>query len=124
MEKSFWIPCIVFATGLLILLLPDKTAPVFHFNKAHGPSLLDLIGLILILIAWWSTTITIVMRWRKVEKQVGPRGTYLLLILYVVFLGLIALALIASWEWLLWFSIIPAAVINALFIFFSFGRRS
>jgi len=40
------------AAGILVVALPDKGKRLFSISKAHGPSLQDVIGLVLVFIGY------------------------------------------------------------------------
>jgi len=69
MYKTHWILLTIFVTGLIILLLPDNHTPVIRLNQKHGPSFLDLAGLVLILTSWLISTIIVIKHWKQITKK-------------------------------------------------------
>jgi len=120
MNSHRWILLIIFFAGLIILLLPDASKPVIEFNKIHGPSIPDLIGLSFIMISWVSSCITIIQRWPKIKLKLGNKTVYMLLIIYLLSCFGIVLSLRLSLDELLWFCVAAALIINVLFIIYAF----
>ena len=106
----------VFLTGVFIVILPDGADPVFTFNRRHGPSWLDLAGLMLMFISWFGGLILIHKQWNAIMRRFGKINTYLLLALYLLAISGIVATLIISVEWLLWVLIAVASIINILFL--------
>ncbi|HLG41265.1 MAG TPA: hypothetical protein VI461_16410 [Chitinophagaceae bacterium] len=123
MNRTLWILAGFLAIGLFVLILPDKGNPIIRFNKIHGPSLTDLIGLSLILISWLVSCIMIIIRWKSLAEKIGNRSIYFLTSLYFFFLFGIALALILFLEWMLWLCVAIASLINILFIVSAFRAK-
>ncbi len=78
MVTSFWITILVIVIGLILVTLPDQEKRVFSFNKDHGPSLQDLLGLILIVLSWCFMLFKIVLKRKMVLKSIGTRNTLLI----------------------------------------------
>jgi hypothetical protein len=116
MTKSLLILITIFLTGSIILLLPDNNDPIIRFNKIHGPSLLDLAGLVLILSAWFASCIFVIKKWSQVLKSIGHSTAYFLVLLYVFSLSGVVLALILSLDLFLWTCIILAILTNVSII--------
>ena len=105
-----------FLAGLIILLLPDHGEPVFVLNKMHGPSLMDLVGILLMFPGWLISCTFIISKWKQIKKWIGAGTVYMLLIFYLVPILTIVFALGFSVEWLLWTCVVIASLINLLFI--------
>jgi hypothetical protein len=112
MTRPAWILIIIFSAGLIILLSPDKDIPVIKLNEFHGPSVLDLTGLLLMLAAWLASTIMIFRRWTRITKTIDKNIVYILLAIYLLSVSGIVFCLIFSSEWLLWLCVTIAALIN------------
>ena len=116
MKKLKWIFFIVFVLGFITLILPDNGEPVFKLNRMHGPSTQDLVGLILIFIAWAYSFVIIFNEGQNVVGKIGRKNVSLLIIVYSVsILGVVA-GLSFSLELVLWASVFVASMINMLFI--------
>ena len=113
---------ITFLAGLGVLLLPDKTTPVIRFNQMHGPSAMDIAGLVLMLLVWLSTAITVIKRRKKVVQLVGQSTVYLLAAVYLLAVCGIVFALSFSVEWLLWLAAGIAFIVNLTFIIPAFRK--
>ena len=123
MIKTKWILLITFLAGIFILVLPDNNKPLISFNKMHGPTLQDMIGLILISISWLGSIIIIGKNWKGIRSRVGQRNIFLLFTIYLLSGMAIVIALIAESDWLLWLSVSIASVVNIFFIVQSFLKR-
>ena len=123
MKKSSLIFLVIFFAGLMILLLPDNGEPVIKLNKMHGPSWQDLIGLILVLIAWFFSCFIIVKNWENIASKVGPRNMILSLSIYFISVIGIFFSLLISNDMLLWVFTACAVLINILFILFAFSKQ-
>jgi len=123
MTNKNWILLILFIAGLIILLLPDKGEPVIVLNESHGPSLQDLIGLVLMLISWFASCIVVVREWQTVKSKTGDRNSSLLILAYILSIIGIVLSLLFSFDLLLWPCIAIASVINISLIIYAFNKR-
>jgi len=81
MNKQLLISITIFLGGLIILLLPDNNDRIISLNKIHGPSLQDMIGLVLMLSIWLVSFILIIKKWLLVIKNIGYRTAYFLVLL-------------------------------------------
>lgn len=118
--KYRWLLLIIFFTGIVILLLPDKGPPVIHLNKAHGPSIPDLAGLFLMAISWLIGTIFIANNWSDLKNKFGSQVLLIIIVIYLFSLAGIVAGLNLSIEWILWASVATATIINISFIVFAF----
>lgn len=123
MTNKKWIPLILFLAGLIILLLPDRGKPVIVLNKKHGPSLPDLVGLVIMMTGWLWSCIAVFENRNEVIRRTGKRISGLFIILYVLSVIGISLSLLFSFELILWSCTAIAACINILFIIYSFNKK-
>lgn len=124
MFKLRWILLIVVITGVIILLLPDNGKPLIVFNKDHGPSLSDIIGLSLIIICWLAGIFMIAKNWITVKTKMGTKNIFLFISIYLLSCIGIAMALERGLDWILWPCVITALAINILFVIYSIKRRN
>ena len=123
MTNKKWILLLLFIAGLIILLLPDQGKPVIVLNKKHGPSLQDLIGLLLMLISWFVSCIVVVKKWKEVRLKTGSRIFSLLILVYILSIIGITLSLMFSSDLILWSCAAIAGSINILFIIHAFNKE-
>jgi len=124
MTKTFWILFVVFLAGLIILILPDNDEPpVIKLNKAHGPSPVDLAGLLLMLGSWLVSYVLVFIHRKKVIKMFGKGNVTLLCLLYFILVLGIAIGLMLSSEWILWSCVTIAFMINVAFLIPVFRRN-
>jgi len=113
MNRPLLILTTIFLAGLIILLLPDNNDRIISLNKIHGPSLQDLVGLVLMVSIWLASCLFVVKKWPQVVKRLGRSTAYFLILLYLLSLSGVVLALTMSVDLLLWISITIAVIINA-----------
>ena len=111
-----WLTLLVFLAGLIILLLPDKSKPLVEFNRSHGPSFPDLVGLIMMFISWVASTINIINNWNQLIVRLGNRTLPGMIFIYFVSIAGVITGLSMSMEWLLWVSVAVASIINIALI--------
>jgi hypothetical protein len=73
MIRTFWLCCLTFAIGVIIVALPDSGARVFTITERHGPAWIDIIGLTLVMIPWVYMIIYSIVKWRRVLYTLGRR---------------------------------------------------
>lgn len=116
MPRYFWMAVFQVTAGIAFVLLPDRGEVLIAFNSAHGPSLLDIIGLILLASGWIWLTVYVIGRWKKIASSLGKFKLYLLLWAYFVGILLIILGLRTENEILLWTGIIFSSLSNIFLI--------
>jgi hypothetical protein len=67
---------ILSALGLMIVLMPDTGRELFSLSEAHGPSLIDSMGVLLLLAGW---AVLDIATWQR-RRGLSPRRGGLLLI--------------------------------------------
>ena len=123
MLTNKWVLLILFITGLIIVVLPDSGKPVIALNKTHGPSIQDLIGLGFLLISWLFSCGIVIRNLKKIKSKIGNRTLKLLIIIYLLATIGIVLALVVSFDFLLWISVAVGLSINILFIIYAFAKN-
>lgn len=114
-----WILLILFITGLVILLLPDKGVPVIVLNERHGPSFPDVTGLVLIVISWTLSCIAVIRQWKVIQSKIGDKTSRLLVMIYILSISGVVLSLLFSFDLLLWSCAAIGCFINILFIVYA-----
>jgi hypothetical protein len=87
MKPGFWLSAIVVSLGAFIVALPDSGPRIIDISERHGPSLIDAIGLVLILIPWMWMIIYSLIKWRWVLFRLGR--PFAALSLAIGFVGLV-----------------------------------
>ena len=123
MLKIKWVLLVLFITGLIIVLLPDSGKPVVEFNRSHGPSIQDLIGLGLILISWLLSCAILIRNWKRTKSKLGNGNFRLLIIIYLLAMIGIILSLTLSSDFFLWICVGTGLLINILFVVYAFNKR-
>jgi hypothetical protein len=93
MTRTFWLCCLTFAIGVVILALPDSGPRVFSISERHGPSTIDIVGLVFILIPWAYMIIYSIVKWRRVLYTLGRRVAAIAIGLALVGIAVIAVSL-------------------------------
>jgi hypothetical protein len=122
MLNNKWVLLSLFITGLIIVVLPDSGKRVIAFNKSHGPSIQDLIGLGLVLISWLFGCMIVIRNWEKIKSKIGNRNFRLLTIIYLLAITGIILALVVSTDLFLWICIAVGLSINILYLIYAFSK--
>src|SRR5262245_10313087 len=123
MNKQVLVFLFIFILGAIIIVVPDSNNPVIELNENHGPSFIDLIGLLFIAVTWVACLIMIVNQWKKIADRSGKKNTYLLAVFYFLFLGGVIIALTFSVESMLWLSAAAALFINIVFIYLALKAK-
>ena len=63
--KRIILMLILIAAGIVIVALPDSGRRIFSISRAHGPSLQDAMGLVLVFIGY---TWFLIQAWKQREK--------------------------------------------------------
>ena len=113
---------ILFIAGLIILLLPDVGKPIIVLNENHGPSLLDIAGLLLMFASWFLSCIVIAKRWEKIKLKIPNSAFVSLIIIYILSVIGVALSLLLTSDIMLWLCAAIAGLINILFVIYAFGK--
>jgi len=109
MHKSFWFVLLLLIIGIVIVMLPDSDKRLFSFNKDHGPSLQDTIGLSLIIVGWIWIVLRIIRKRYSLVVRLGILKLRLMALLIVVGGALIAAGILSELNNLLWIGIALSA---------------
>ena len=93
---------------------------MIKLNERHGPSLQDLVGLVLILISWALGCMVVVRKWKAIKSKICDSNAGLLAIVYILSITGVALSLLFSSDLLLWSSAAIGSFINILLIVYAF----
>jgi len=109
MHKSFWVVLLLLIGGIVIVLLPDSDKRLLSFNKDHGPSLQDMIGIGLIIIGWIWIVFQIISNRNQLVVRLGLFKLRLMALLIVAGGALIAAGILSTLNNLLWTGIALSA---------------
>ena len=93
MTRTFWLCCLTFAIGVVIVGLPDSGPRVFTISERHGPSTVDIVGLVLIMIPWSYMIVYSIVKWRRVLYTLGRRVAAVAIGLALTGIAIIAVSL-------------------------------
>jgi drug/metabolite transporter (DMT)-like permease len=60
--------------GVIVVALPDADQRLFSLREPHGPSLVDAIGIALLLAGWLVIVVAVVLRRERVVRRAGVWG--------------------------------------------------
>ena len=109
MHKSFWFVLLLLIGGIVIVGLPDSGKRLFSFNKDHGPSIQDTIGICLIIIGWIWIVIRIISNRNQLFIRLGLFKLRLMALLIVAGGALISAGILSELNNLLWSGIALSA---------------
>lgn len=69
--RSWWSWGVLSGSGLVVLLLPDTGPRLFSLSEEHGPSLVDAIGVLLLLVGWAVLDVATWRRRRGLSLRIG-----------------------------------------------------
>lgn len=87
------------ATGAFIVALPDSGERVFSLSETHGPSPLDLFGVIVLIGSWLPVAVLMPRMWRAMDS--GRRRTLGALAIAGAIALLITIGYDLGWTWLM-----------------------
>jgi hypothetical protein len=73
MRRDFWIYMGIVFLGVIVVALPDDDNRIFSISDSHGPALMDLAGLTLVLVPWLLLATIALIKWRAVLQRLGRR---------------------------------------------------
>jgi len=109
MHKYFWVVLLLLISGIVIVLLPDSDNRLFSFNRDHGPSLQDTIGLSLIIVGWIWIVFRIIRNRIQLVVRLGIFKLRLMALIILAGGALIAAGILSELNNLLWTGIALSA---------------
>ncbi len=107
--------------GLIVLAWPEEdNLMLVQFNPGHGPSVLDSVGIAIILAGYIPMVIQVFRNFSKILLRIGKRTTVMLIVVAVISAILIPVALVQSSDALLWASVATCTIAEGILIFFAF----
>jgi len=120
--KTLWIILFLIATGIVVVSLPDDGPRMASFNKDHGPSRIDLIGVTMIVAGWLLIVWRIIMKRKEVLVFFGS-AKVILLIMFIVTGALLIIAGLRYYasDTLLWMGVSVSVLAYAVLMMPAFG---
>ena len=92
------------AVGAAIVALPDSDDRVFSFSDTHGPALVDLLGVVIVVLAWLPVA---ALLWSHRGLLRGPAARW---VAVLVLVGAVLLVAAIGYDWgSVW--LVPAALL-------------
>jgi len=123
MHKSFWFVLLLLISGVAIVLLPDSDNRLFSFNKGHGPSTQDMIGLCLIIIGWIWIVVRIISNRNQLFIRLGLFKLRLMALIIVAGGALITAGILSELNNLLWTGIALSAFAYVILMIPAFRKN-
>ena len=105
---------LILILGIILVIIPDTGPVLIRFNKDHGPSLTDVIGLTLILLVWMVLVFTAWRKRKQIVLRLGRDKVNILLTLILLCSFLIPLGLKLESDLLLFGSAIVNVVCQVI----------
>lgn len=108
------------AVGALVIALPDSDERVMSFSRTHGPSAVDLLGVVVLLAAWAPVAATL---WSSRAELIGRPGrrSGVLAVVGSAWL-VVTVATDVAGAWLVGVALLVAAQLTALRVLAGPGR--
>lgn len=106
------------AVGGLVVALPDSGKRVFSFSETHGPSSIDLVGVVVLVGSWLPFAVLLPSLWR-----IARRGTAWAAGALAV-LGMVALVVTIGADLGWWWLAAVAMLVAAQLLLLTAGRRA
>jgi hypothetical protein len=124
MKKFFWFCLAVLSAGLFVLGWPEENnVMMVKFSETHGPSTLDSIGLLMMMIGYVPMIFTVVKRFKYISTKRGIVKPVALAVISVAALIMIAIALNISNDLLLWISVAIATICQSFLVYDAFASK-
>lgn len=124
MKTLFWYYLILFVTGLAILCWPEKdTTMLIRMSENHGPSSLDVAGLIILSIGYLPMILTVIKRFKDIRMELGDKRSFILVVVSIVALALIAVSLYITQDIQLWLSVAVSTICQSVLVYYAFRNN-
>lgn len=113
MKKYGLLGILFLCIGIMIISLPDNGPRLITFSSAHGPGMMDMVGILLAIGGWLSVSYPVWKQRRKVLSHKGTTSFALILVVLGISYGLIIASVFSDfYNWWL------VGIIIQLFIIF------
>lgn len=105
MKRTFWLYLVMVVFGMLAVALPEADDLMYiQFSETHGPSKLDLAGLLILMMGFLPMVREVWRRRIYVHEKLGDGLWRTAVVLSTLPLAFVALGLYVASEFLLWTS--------------------
>ncbi len=106
------------AVGGLVVALPDSGERVFSFSETHGPSPLDLVGVVVLVGSWLPFAVLLPSLWRIAKRGIAWAAGVLAV------LGMVALVVTIGADLGWWWLAAVAMLVAAQLVLLTAGWRA
>jgi hypothetical protein len=125
MKTSTMLLCLMtVAVGLVVLAWPEQNDQMMiQLNDAHGPSMLDLVGLAIIMLGYLPFLFNFIHNLKSVIALKGKRTVMITSMAVFDCLILIGIGLFLELDWLLWIGVAGAVSAQVVLFYFSYAAE-
>ncbi len=125
MKRTFWLYLLMIAFGLAAVAWPEADDLMYiQFSETHGPSKLDLAGLLVIMMGFLPMVKEVWKRRAYIRSKLGDSLWWVTVFLSTVPLCFVALGLYMGSDFLLWASVGVCMIAQGILIGIAFKQSS
>ena len=125
MKRTFWLYLLMVAFGIAAVAWPEADHLMYiQFSETHGPSKLDLAGLLVIMMGFLPMVKEVWKRRIYIRGKLGDSLWWVTVVFSILPLGFIALGLYIGSNFLLWTSVGVCVVAQGILIGIAFRQSS
>ena len=125
MKRTFWLYLLMVAFGIAAVAWPEADHLMYiQFSETHGPSKLDLAGLLVIMMGFLPMVKEVWKRRIYIRGKLGDSLWWVTVVFSILPLGFIALGLYIGSDFLLWTSVGVCIVAQGILIGIAFRQSS
>jgi hypothetical protein len=125
MKRTFWLYLFMVAFGIAAVAWPEADHLMYiQFSETHGPSKLDLAGLLVIMMGFLPMVKEVWKRRIYIRGKLGDSLWWVTVVFSILPLGFIALGLYIGSDFLLWTSVGVCVIAQGVLIGIAFRQSS
>ena len=123
MKRIFWVYFALLVLGLLVLAWPEENdVMMIHFSETHGPSKMDLAGLLIIMMGYLPMLKEVWKQSSFIKVSIGEKNRQLLILVTFVAMATIAWSLYAGNDITLWVAVTAAVLAQGILVRIAYRR--
>jgi hypothetical protein len=125
MKRTFWVYFALLIFGLVILAWPEENdVMMIKFSETHGPSKIDLAGLLIIMMGYAPMVKEIWKQSSLIKINLGGKNWNILILLTSIAMMAIAWSLYAENDTTLWIAVAVAVLTQGILVRMAYRRNS